>query len=75
MRLKPKKCKKIREMKSGYLKRRRDQMGIAFGFIQSKVNEFPVRNCRDIDRGSLLLPTIISAREYYPCTNEGAKAY
>ena len=53
-------------MESGYLKRRRDQMGIAFGFIQSKVNEFPVRNSRDFDRGSLLLPTIINAREY--CT-------
>lgn len=32
-------------------------MGVAFGFIQSKVDEFFVRNCRDLDNGHLLLPT------------------
>lgn len=43
-------------------------MGVEFGFLQSKVNEFLVRNCRELlGNESLLLPAAAAAntREQY----------
>lgn len=37
-------------------------MGVEFGFLQSKVNEFLVRNCRELlGNESLLLPPAAAA--------------